>query len=368
MKLQFGIIGLGQSGKTTAFNALCSTSASVGDYSSSKAANIGVVKVPDVRVDRLSEMFNSPKRAYAEIEFIDIAGMASRLKDRQDIADKLKEGSYIHQIRMAQALLVVVRCFEDENIPHPHGSIDPARDIMAIESELVLIDLIQIEKRTETVLHNLKVKPDDTLKQELALMERMKNHLEEEKPLRELDFSKDEQSFLGGFRFLSLKPALYLLNLGENQVDNGPQLEQKYMPAPGKNRSIASLCAKLEMEISALDESDREMFLKEMGIKTSALMMVLQKSYSLLGLITFLTVGSVEARARPIPEGYTAYQAAGDVHTDMQRGFIKAEIIQYDKLIAAGDWQAAKKAGRLHLEGKDYVVKDGDVILLRFNV
>ncbi|MCD6162801.1 MAG: redox-regulated ATPase YchF [candidate division Zixibacteria bacterium] len=368
MKLQFGIIGLGQSGKTTIFNALCSADASVGDYSSSKGANIGMVKVPDERVDKLAVMYSAPKRVYAEIEFIDIAGMAPSSQGKQDIVDKLKEGSYIHQIRMAQALLIVVRCFEDENVPHPRSSINPKRDICDIESELMLVDLVQIEKRIENITHLIKVKSNDKLKSELTLMEKMKAHLETEKPLRELDFNKDERQFLGSFRFLSEKPVLYLLNLGEDQISKGVELEKQYMPETEKNKAIASLCGKIEMEISALDESDRDEFLNEMGIGKPALAKVLKKSYDLLGIISFLTAAENESRAWPIPRGFTAWQAAGEIHTDIQRGFIKAETIYYKELLKAGDLNTAKKAGKLRLEGKDYIIKDGDVILYRFNV
>jgi len=369
MKLQFGIIGLEQSGKTTVFNALCSTSASVGDYSSSKTANIAMVKVPDDRVEKIAEIFDSAKNTYAEIEFIDIAGMSAKaMKDKGDLDSLLKEGSYIQQLRMCQALFVVVRCFEDENVPHPKGAVNPAGDIIEVESELMLIDLFQIEKRLETIRHNLKVKPNDKLKKEQVLMERMKNHLEQEKPLRELEFASEEQPVLGSFRFLSIKPILYLLNLGENQIGDSSELERKYIPELGANKDVASLCGKVEMEISDLDESDRGEFLKEMGIEKPALTTVLQKSYDLLGLITFLTAAENEARAWPILNGFTASKAAGEIHTDLQRGFIKAETIHFDQLIAIGDWHAAKKAGKLRLEGKDYIVKDGDVILFRFNV
>lgn len=368
MKLQFGIIGLGQSGKTTTFNALCSAKASVGDYSSSKGANIAMVKIPDERVDKLAVLFGSPSRVYAEIEFIDIAGMASSSRGKQDIIDKLKEGSYIHQIRMAQALLVVVRCFEDENVPHPKNSIDPKRDINEIESELMLVDLVQIEKRIEAITHLLKVKPNDRLKSELTLMEKMQAHLESEKPLRELDFNKDERLFLGSFRFISEKPVLYLLNLGEDQIGASAELEKKYLPETGKNKAITSLCGKIEMEISDLDESDRDEFLKEMGIDKPALAKVLKKSYDLLGIISFLTAAENESRAWPIPRGFTALQAAGEIHTDIQRGFIKAETIHCDELIAIDGWHAAKKIGKVSLEGKAYIIKDGDVILYRFNV
>jgi len=369
INLQFGIVGLGQSGKTTVFNALCSANASVGDYSSAKAPNIAMVKVPEPRVDRLAEIFSSVKKVYGEIEFVDIAGMASQgSTSHQELADKLKDIGYIHAIRMAQALLVVVRCFHDDNVPHPRGSIDPARDIADLESELMLIDLVQIEKRIEKLEHFLKVKPSEENKRELVLMNHMKQHLENDKPLRELEFTRDDSHVLTSFRFLSQKPALYLLNLSEDQIDQAAELEKKYLPEVGRKRAVASLCGKIEMEIAALDEADRLEFLKDMGFEKPASERVIRRAFDLLGYITFLTAAENESRAWPIPNGYTAFDAAGEIHTDIQRGFIKAETIHFNDIDAIGNWHAAKKAGKLHLEGKDYLIKDGDVILFRFNV
>lgn len=368
--LQIGIIGLGQSGKTTVFNALCFANAKVGDFSSSKTPNIAVIKVPDKRLDRLAEIFASGKVTYPEIEFIDIAGMSS---SRHGISgassDKFfKEASYVHAIRMAQALLIVVRCFEDDNIPHPLGSVDPARDIIELESELIILDLIQIEKRMEKLIHLLKVRPSSEYKSEMVLMERMKAHLEEEKPLRELEFSKETKNFLAGFGFLSIKKALYLLNLGEKQIAQADQLEKRYFPQISDNMAIASLCGKIEMEIAAFDESERGEFIKELGIDQQASVKVIKKSFELLGLISFLTGNEKEVHAWAIPKGLTALEAAGEVHSDIQRGFIRAEVIDFEQLDAAGDWATAKKQGNVRLEGKDYIVRDGDVILYRFNV
>ena len=367
--LQFGIIGLGQSGKTTVFNALSGSNASVGDFSSGKSPNIAMVKIPDYRVDRLAEIFSSAKKTFGEIEFVDIAGMQAQSGgSRQDLANRLNDITYIHSIRMAQAVLVVVRCFEDDSVPHPNGSVNPARDIDEVESEMMLIDLVQIEKRIEKLQHYLKVRPTEENRRELALMEKMQAHLENDKPLREFEFTRDDSHVLGSFRFLSQKPALYLLNIDENQITKSRELEKKYLPNPGKNKSIASLCGKIEMEIAALDEADRGAFLADMGIDKPASERVIRKAFDLLGYISFLTGGETEARAWPIPEGYTAYEAAGEIHTDLQRGFIKAETVHYADLDDLGDWNAAKKTGKLRLEGKEYVIKDGDVILFRFNV
>jgi GTP-binding protein YchF len=369
IKLQFGIIGLGQSGKTTVFNALSGSSASVGDYSSSKTPNIAMVKIPEPRVDHLAELFKAKTKKYGEIEFIDIAGMAGKgAADRKELAGKLDDSGYVHAVRMAQALLIVVRCFDDANIPHPDGSVDPTRDIAGIESEMMLVDLIQIEKRIEKLDHMLKVRPTEDNKRELALMQKMKAHLEDDHPLREFEFAKDDNQVLGSFRFLSQKPALYLLNIDENHLGQIHEIEKKYFPKVGTNMAVASLCGKIEMEIAALDSADRDEFLRDLGLEKQASERVIRKAFDLLGYITFLTVGEPESRAWPIPDGYTAYDAAGEIHTDIQRGFIKAETIHYDDLSALGDWNAAKKAGKLRLEGKEYPVKDGDVMLFRFNV
>ncbi|MCP4580990.1 MAG: redox-regulated ATPase YchF [candidate division Zixibacteria bacterium] len=369
IKLQFGIIGAGQSGKTTIFNALCSANASVGDYSSAKAPNIAMVKVPEPRVDRMAEIYSSATKVFGEIEFVDIAGMASKgSASREEIADKLKDIAYIHAIRMAQALLVVVRCFEDENVPHPRGSINPVRDIVDIESELMLIDLVQIEKRIEKLEHLLKVKHSEENKRELTLLLKMREQLESEKPLREMEFTKDDSYVLTSFRFLSHKPVLYLLNLGENQIDRAADLEGKYLPVMGKNKAVTSICGKIEMEIAVLDEADRDEFLQDMGLEKPASERVIRQAFDLLGFITFLTAAENESRAWPIPDGYSAFDAAGEIHTDIQRGFIKAETIQFSDFDSIGEWNAVKKAGKLRLEGKDYLVKDGDVILFRFNV
>jgi len=368
-KLQFGIIGLGQSGKTTIFNALSGSHASVGDYSSAKTPNIAMVKIPDPRVDKLAVLFDSAKKTFGEIEFIDIAGMTSQAgADHRELAGRLDDMTYVHAVRMAHALMIVVRCFEDENVPHPDGSINPARDIAGIESEMMLIDLVQIEKRIEKLNHLIKVRATEENRRELVLMNKMKDCLESDRPLREMEFTRDDTQVLGSFRFLSQKPALYLLNLDENHLNQAAEFEKKYFPKTGPHMAVTSLCGKIEMEIAALEEADRGEFLRELGIEKAAADRVIRKSFELLGYISFLTAGETESRAWPIPEGFTAYEAAGEIHTDLQRGFIKAETVHYDDLVVLGSWNAAKKSGKLRLEGKEYIIKDGDTVIFRFNV
>jgi ribosome-binding ATPase YchF (GTP1/OBG family) len=290
--LQIGIIGLGQSGKTTVFNALCSGRAVVGDFSGAKSPNIAVIKVPDKRLFRLADIFQSVKITNAEIELIDVAGMTAG-----DSKDSFKEASFVTAIKMTSELLAVIRCFEDANVPHPNNSVDPARDIAALEAEFMLSDLILIEKRIEKVSHLLKVRPTPAGKAELALMEKLKAQLDAEKPLRELEFSKDEIGLMGSFGFLSFKPILYLLNLGEDQINKGTELERQYFPTSAKNRACASLCGKIEMELAALPETERQEFLADLGIDELAAAKVIRKSFELLGLISFLTGGEQEARA-----------------------------------------------------------------------
>jgi hypothetical protein len=361
--LQIGMIGLGQSGKTTVFNALCSGHAQVGDFSASKSPNIAVIKVPDKRLHRLTEIFQSAKITYAEMEFIDVAGMTAG-----DNKDSFKEPAFISAIKMTAELLAVIRCFQDSNVPHPNSSIDPARDIAAIEAELMISDLVLIEKRLEKVIHMFKIKPTPAGKAEETLLTKMKAQLDSEKPLREMEFSKDDLGLMGSFGFLSLKPILYLLNLGENQIASGAELEKRYFPAPAKNRACASLCGKIEMELAAMPEGDRQDFLTELGIDELAAAKVIHRSFDLLGLICFLTAGEPESRAWPIPRGYSAWDAAGEIHSDIQRGFIKAETVAYAELDSIGDWAESRKRGKLRMEGKDYIIKDGDVMLFRFNV
>ena len=361
--IQIGIIGLGQSGKTTVFNALCSGHANVGDFSVSKSPNIAVIKVPDKRLLRLADIFQAPKITYAEMEFIDVAGMTSG-----DSIDSFKEPAFITAIKMTSELLAVIRCFENANVPHPDGSVDPARDILALETELMISDLVLIEKRLEKVRHMLKVKPSPAGKAEMALLEKMKSQLESEKPLREMEFSKDESGLISSFGFLSLKPILHLLNLGENQIGEGALLERRYFPATPKNRSHASLCGKIEMELATMLENERQEFLAELGIDELAAGKVIKRSFQLLGLISFLTGGEKEARIWPVPNGINALEAAGEIHSDIQRGFIKAETITFGELDSIGDWGEARKHGKIRIEGKEYIIKDGDVILFRFNV
>ncbi len=363
--LQLGIIGLPLSGKTTVFNALSGSHAAVGDFSTSKAANLAMVKVPDPRLDRLVEIFHPKKITHAEIEYVDIAGLT---RDAS-ASDRKKEAAYVHSLRQTDALLQVVRCFENPNVPHPDGSIDPRRDISEVDLELMLSDLIMVENRLSKLEHLLKVTKKDQDEFQLNILQRCKEALEQGKPLRALEFTPEEKKAISGYRFLSQKPMLYLLNLDEKQCLEGARWEEEFsFVTETPQSSLAHICALLQMEIAALDEADRPEFMADLGLKELASEAVIKKSFDLLGLIAFLTGGDPEVHSWPIPRGATAHQAAGEIHSDIQKGFIKAEVVSFDDLDRLGSWSKAREEGKLHLHGKDYVVQDGDVILFRFNV
>ncbi len=362
--LKFGIIGLSQSGKTTVFNALSGAHAAVGDYSTSKAANIAVVKVPDKRLDRLVEIFKPKKITHAEIEYIDIAGMSAGAS-----SDKKKEAAYVKSIRETDALIQIVRCFENQNVPHPEGSVDPGRDITETDSELILADLMVIENRLAKLEHNIKVVKRDREEAEFRLLSRLRETLEAEKPLRTLDLTADDLKMIGSFGFLTIKPMLYVLNLGEDQLPDRAKWEADFIDLTNTAKSgLTSISGSLQMDIANLDQSERADFMKELGIESSASDIIIQKSFEIIGMIAFLTGGEPEVHSWPIRKGTTAQEAAGTIHSDIQRGFIKAETVSFDDLDRLGSWPKARETGKLHLNGKAYVVQDGDVILFMFNV
>jgi len=362
--LKFGIIGLPQSGKTTIFNAISGAHASVGDYSTSKAANIAVVKIPDPRIDRLVEIFQPRKISHAEVEYIDIAGLT-----RESSSDRKKEAAYINSIKQADALLQVVRCFDNPNVPHPDGSVNPKRDIAAVDTELIFADLAVLENRITKLERQLKVAAKDRDKDEYALLKRFQESLESEIPLRHLELTDDELKRAGSFGFLTLKPMLYILNLGENQLPNREKWENDFSNLTEKpGEGVTSISGSIQMDIAGLDEADRADFMKDLGLEKSASDTIIQKAYELMGMIVFLTGGEQEVHSWPIRRGTTAQDAAGEIHSDIKRGFIKAELTAYADLDRLGSWAKTRDEGKLHLHGKEYIVQDGDVILFRFNV
>jgi GTP-binding protein YchF len=364
------VIGLPASGKSTVFNALTRSQAETGTYASNPdEPNLATVKVPDARLDALTEMFRPQRRVPADVQYLDVAGMA------KGIAEKGMSGALLGHLSQADALLLVVRAFDDPNVPHVEGSIDAMRDIETLTLELLFHDLASVEKRRERIKSQLpKVvgRERDAMERERALMEHLQKTLEAETPIREVlpELDPDDVKTLRGFGFLTAKPLLILLNLGEDQLgETGAGLvaaarSRFARPAVG----IDALAGQIEMEIGRLEPADAEEFMRDLGIAESGLDRVIRLSFELLGLMPFFTVGPDECRAWTIRRDATAVEAAGEIHTDIQRGFIRAEVVGYDDLIAAGGLPEARKLGRLRREGKEYPIQDGDVINFLFNV
>jgi GTP-binding protein YchF len=365
--LRIGIIGLPFVGKTTVFNALTSGEAKVGEFSLGvKEANRGVVKVPDERVYRLASLYNPKKTTPAEVEYIDVAGMVKETKE------KASDGEFYHSLREVDALAHVVRAFEDENVAHVSGSVDIQRDIKNLDLDLIVIDLDIVEKRLKRLEKSVTSSKSEEEKRELAVLQKCKQALDEGIPLRQLDLSPEENRLIRGYAFLSLKPMLLVLNLDENQMPQREELETECRETAkveaASGCSVCSICGKLEMELSQLEEKDRQAFMEDLGLREQAIERVIGISYKLLDLISFFTANENEVKAWPVPAGTRAIKAAGTVHTDMEKGFIKAEVIPFDKLWELGSIHKAKEKGELRLEGKEYLVQDGDVIFFRFNV
>ncbi|NOY99309.1 MAG: redox-regulated ATPase YchF [Chloroflexi bacterium] len=354
--MKLGIIGLPQSGKTTIFNALTGgdqpTNASAGRIE----VHTAVVDVPDPRVDTLSGMFNPRKTIYAKVTYADIAGLDGSA-GKSGIS-----GTLLNQLAQMDGFIHVVRCFDDENVPHAAGSVDPARDIAAMDGELLLNDLIAVERKLERLQdERRKGGTDKTLNErQTALFERLHEILSTETPLREVEFTSDEEKNLSGFGLLTRKPLLVLLNLGEGQA--APEIKLAH-PCP-----VVDLQGKLEMEIAQLPPEDAQMFMEEYGIEEPGLNKMIRLSYDLLNLQSFFTVGEDEVRAWTVRRGASAHEAAGAIHTDLQKGFIRAEVVSYEDLTSLGGMSEARAKGKLRLEGKQYVVQDGDIVHIRFNL
>ena len=355
--MQTGIIGLPQVGKTSLFRIL--TRAKVDTRSAPAQMHLGIARVPDVRVAKLAEAFKPKKVTYATIEYVDIGGLQ---KDRE------KNSASLVPLREADALAHVVRLFENPAVPHEAGSLDPLRDIESVEIELMFYDLEQATKRIERVEKDLKKKKETILETELALLNRCRQALESEKPLRELEFKPEEIKMLTGFMFLSRKPMLYVLNLGDEEAADIDRVVEKYhleKLASKPQTAVVPFCGKIEAELSELDDAEVAEMMKAYGLAESGRDRLIQGSYRLLGLLSFLTCGEPEVRAWTIERGMTAQKAAGAIHSDLERGFIKAEVVNWEDLLKAGSFGAAREKAQVRLEGKDYIVQDGDVILFR---
>ena len=364
--MKLGMVGLPNVGKSTLFNAITNAGAQSANYPfCTIEPNVGMVSVPDERLDKLAEMYQPDKFTPATIEFVDIAGLVKGASNGEGLGNK-----FLSHIREVDAIIHVVRCFENDDITHVDGSIDPKRDIETINLELILSDLDILTRRIDS--RKKAMKGDKTIASEVAFLERLKAEMESGKTARAVDISDDEAEYLKDVSLLTIKPVIYACNMGENDfldgIDSNPYYKAVKEIADAEGSETFPICAEIEAEISELEEDEKQAFLEDIGLEQSGLDRLIKKSYSLLGLISYLTAGKPEVRAWTIKEGTKAPQAAGKIHTDFERGFIRAEVVAYDDLISCGTMAAAKEKGLVRSEGKDYVMKDGDIVLFRFNV
>lgn len=362
--MEIGIIGLPFSGKTTLFSTLTGLDSSTAQHTGKIEVHRGIVKVPDERLDRLTEIFRPKKQVNATIEYIEVGGV-----DQEAAHGKGFDPQFLAVLKNTDALCHVVRAFRNDAVPHPEGSIDVVRDVQIMEAEFILSDLAIVENRITRLEKQIqRAKNEEDIK-ELELMKRFREQLEAEKPLRELEMSEEEQRKVRGYQFLSAKPLIIAVNYGEEDIVREEEILKPLRDfATHPNVVVTGFSAKVELEISQLDEEDREIFLQEMNITEPALHKLIRKSYELLGLISFFTVGEDECRAWTIRQNTTAQKAAGVIHSDLERGFIRAEVVNYRDFIQYGSLAKCREKGILRLEGKDYIVQDGDIITVRFNV
>jgi ribosome-binding ATPase len=364
MSLQVGIVGLPNVGKSTLFNAVSAAGAEAANYPfATIEPNVGVVAVPDERLDTLARLASSAKVVPTSVEFLDIAGLVKGASQGEGLGNQ-----FLSHIREVDAIVHVVRCFEDDDIVHVDGSVDPARDIEVIETELLLKDVEAVEKRAERARRSARSGDKDAVR-EAGLAERLLDHVQSGLPARTFAAGAEELASFRDLGLLTAKPVLYAANVGEADLPDGnAHVDAVRKIAEAEGAGVVVICAEAEAQISELDPAERAEFLADLGLERSGLDQLIHAAYRLLGLITFFTVGPKEARAWTVRTGTRAPKAAGTIHTDMDRGFIRAEVIRYDDWVALGSEQAVKDAGKMRVEGKEYVVADGDVMHIRFNV
>ncbi len=363
--MKLGIVGLPNVGKSTMFNSITKAGAECANYPfCTIEPNVGVVPVPDERLDELTKMYNPQKTTHAVIEFVDIAGLVKGASKGEGLGNK-----FLSHIRETDAICEVVRCFDDSNIVHVDGSVDPIRDIETINLELIFADIETVNKRLEKAKKNLKA--DKKYQEEIDLLEKIKENLENGISARALEYNEEEQALVKEMFLLTKKPILYIANISEEQIENAENDEMvlKVKEYASKEKAeVIPLCVKIEEEISGLEDEDKKEMLEALGLEESGLDKVIKKSYDLLGLMSFLTAGEPEVRAWTIKKGTKAPQAAGKIHSDIERGFIKAEVVTYDDLMKEGSMVSAREKGLVRSEGKDYIMQDGDIVLFKFNV